>query len=93
MKVLGRGINAWRLQSKESNVKIIASDLSKKALYAAQSNARTAGVEDLIEFVQCDFRETPVPQEVGTKLLNPEYGERLGEEKELESVYQAIGFL
>ena len=80
-----------RLQIKESNVKIVASDLSKKALFAAESNARTAGVADMIEFVQCDFIDTPIPQDYGTVFLNPEYGERLGEEKELESVYQAIG--
>ncbi len=98
MHIKGYDADSWegyqrlaKLQIKESNVKIIASDLSKKALFAAQSNARTAGVEDLIEFVQCDFRETPVPQEPGSVFLNPEYGERLGEEKELESVYQAIG--
>ena len=98
MHLKGYDADSWagyerlaKLQMKESRVRIIASDLSKKALFAAQSNAKTAGVEDLIEFVQCDFKETPIPEEEGVVFLNPEYGERLGEEKELEIVYQEIG--
>lgn len=72
-------------------LKIIASDLNRNALEAARDNARNAGVEDLITFEQGDFRETTVPEEEGTIMLNPEYGERLGEEEQLKEVYQAIG--
>lgn len=71
--------------------KIIASDLSPEALSAARTNARNAGVEHLITFEKGDFRETTVPEGDGVVFLNPEYGERLGDEKELESVYSYIG--
>lgn len=70
---------------------IIATDLSAEAVAAAQQNARTAGVEQLIEFRTCDFAETPVPPGAGVVLVNPEYGERLGSEAELEPVYRRIG--
>ncbi|MDH5366132.1 MAG: class I SAM-dependent RNA methyltransferase [Cyclobacteriaceae bacterium] len=71
--------------------KIIASDLSPEALSAARTNARNAGVEHLITFKKGDFRETIVPEGNGVVFLNPEYGERLGDEKELESIYNYIG--
>jgi len=48
-----------------------------------------------IEFDTCDFRETTVPEPVrrhaNLVIVNPEYGKRLGEEKELEAVYKALG--
>lgn len=81
-----------RLQKKEDfDFKIIASDLSREALRAAKENAKIAGVDHLIEFVHCDFRETPIPKENGMVMLNPEYGERLGADKDLEELYGEIG--
>lgn len=70
---------------------IIATDISPQAIEAAQKNAATAGVDHLIKFKVCDFRETPVPDGGGVVVLNPEYGERLGDERDLEEVYQGIG--
>lgn len=73
-------------------LKIIASDYSDMAINNARKNAIAAGVADLIEFSVCDFAATEVPAEAGgVVLLNPEYGERLGEEKELEETYARIG--
>lgn len=99
MHIKGFDAEAWeslrreaRLNTrKDTGVKIIATDLDQKALDAAMKNAMTAGVNHLIEFKRCDFRETPVPEGPGVVVLNPEYGERLGEEKELEIIYKEIG--
>ena len=71
--------------------KIIATDILPEAVAAAQQNAKTAGVENLIEFSACDFAETPLPQGNGVVVLNPEYGIRLGEESELAETYRKIG--
>jgi len=76
---------------KEINFKIIASDLSPDAVDVAQRNAKTAGVDQLIEFHVCDFADTPVPEETGTVMFNPEYGERLGVHSKLEATYKRIG--
>ncbi|MTI19676.1 class I SAM-dependent RNA methyltransferase, partial [Fulvivirga sp. RKSG066] len=76
---------------KKLDFKIIASDLSYMALEAAKQNAMTAGVDHLIDFVECDFRETPMPEENGVIFFNPEYGQRLGEEESLAPIYQQIG--
>jgi putative N6-adenine-specific DNA methylase len=72
--------------------RIIASDISSDAVIAARKNAMTAGVDHLIEFIECDFRETPVPEdEGGVVMLNPEYGERLGRSNNLIEIYSGIG--
>ncbi len=82
---------ARALPKRKMTGRIIATDISAEAVEAARQNARTAGVEQLIEFGVCDFAETPVPPGGGVVLLNPEYGERLGSEPELEPVYHSIG--
>ncbi|HSB07645.1 MAG TPA: class I SAM-dependent RNA methyltransferase [Thermodesulfobacteriota bacterium] len=71
--------------------KIIATDVSPKAVESAKKNTMTAGVDQFIEFRVCDFSETPVPEGGGVVMLNPPYGERLGEIRELEKIYQGIG--
>ena len=70
---------------------IVASDHDPRAIEAARKNAQTAGVEQLIEFVQCDFAQTPLPDEPGIVIMNPEYGERLGDSAELQHTYARIG--
>ena len=70
---------------------IIATDIRPEAVEAARQNARTAGVEQLIEFRACDFRETAVPDGEGVAILNPEYGERMGNVRALEEIYKEIG--
>lgn len=71
--------------------RIIATDISGEAVAAAKQNAKTAGVDHLIEFGVCDFAETPIPEGRGIVILNPEYGERMGEVQALEETYRRIG--
>ncbi len=71
--------------------RIIATDRDPAAVEAARKNAATAGVEHLIEFSVCDFADTPVPDGGGVVVMNPEYGERMGEIAKLEVTYKAIG--
>lgn len=73
-------------------LRIIASDYSEVAITNAKRNAVAAGVADMIEFRQCDFANTEVPEGAkGVMFVNPEYGERLGELEELEQTYARIG--
>ncbi len=72
--------------------KIIASDLSDKAIEIAKINAAAAGVEQLIDFQVCDFESTQLPETEGSVIMfNPEYGERLGDEIELNATYARMG--
>lgn len=73
-------------------LKIIATDYNPKAIENAKKNAVAAGVQKLIDFAVCDFAKTDVPQDAkGIMMINPEYGERLGDIKELEATYARIG--
>jgi 23S rRNA G2445 N2-methylase RlmL len=73
------------------NFQIIANDLEEGALEAAEINSKLAGVQNLIKYEQGDFTQTTIPDGGGVVLINPEYGERLGEEEDLEVVYSTIG--
>jgi 23S rRNA G2445 N2-methylase RlmL len=72
-------------------LKVIATDISEDAIEISKVNAGIAGVENLIEFAVCDFRETAIPEPPGVIYFNPEYGERLGEVSELQETYEQIG--
>lgn len=71
--------------------RIIATDYDTKVLNAAQKNAKAAGVDAFIEFKRCDFTKTPLPDGEGVLLMNPPYGERLGDKELLLETYEDIG--
>jgi putative N6-adenine-specific DNA methylase len=76
---------------RKCGARIIATDILPAAVTASVNNAKTAGVERLIESAVCDFAETEVPEGGGVVILNPEYGVRMGEGKELAPLYRRIG--
>jgi putative N6-adenine-specific DNA methylase len=74
------------------DLRILATDYSDMAIVNAKKNAVAAGVANLIEFDVCDFADTEVPQgQKGIFIVNPEYGDRLGNVQELEETYSRIG--
>jgi len=71
---------------------IIASDISTDAVNISKINAAAAGVEHYIQFAEGDFEATQVPEGTGGIIFfNPEYGDRLGIEAELQDTYARIG--
>src|SRR5215210_41539 len=71
---------------------IIASDISEDAVNISKINAAAAGVEHYIQFAEGDFETTKVPEGTGGIIFfNPEYGDRLGIEAELQNTYARIG--
>lgn len=100
MSILGYDEEAYHAKMKKlenkvlevPEVKIIASDISLQAISFAKENAITAGVDHMIDFQVCDFAETAIPERPrGVIMFNPEYGERLGEQTELEQTYRRMG--
>ena len=71
--------------------KIIATDIDPRAIEAARKNARMAGVGKLINFGITDYSQTFVPEGSGIIMVNPEYGERMGEIEKLKETYRGIG--
>ena len=76
---------------KEVPLTVIATDISDDAIGISKVNARMAGVEHLIQFAVGDFETTRMPETGGVVFFNPEYGERLGDEAELELTYARMG--
>jgi 23S rRNA G2445 N2-methylase RlmL len=99
MHVLGYEDDVYKneFQKLQHKIKVVpglivhATDIREDAINISRINARTAGVEELINFSVCDFEETPVPEGNGVVYFNPEYGERMGELAELEITYKRIG--
>lgn len=77
--------------SLQATAKIIATDISADAVRSAKTNASLAGMEQLISFERCSFEETHIPNEKGIIIINPPYGERIGEEQDLKMLYKKIG--
>ena len=90
---------AWQQLQAEARAKLVAapktwiaaSDVDPQAVACARENAARAGVEGLIRFHVCDFRDTPLPKPPALVLMNPGYGERVGLEENLAPLYEAIG--
>ncbi len=99
MHIKGFDLELWNalrkqlstLSKKKPSFRIIASDIDKHAIELAKKNAQNAGVDHCIEFYVCDFKDTPIPEEKGIIVFNPEYGQRLGIQKQLENTYKEMG--
>lgn len=77
---------------KNIDLHIVASDLSEDAVEVSRRNAKTAGVDQLIQFEVADFADTTLPEDnKGVIIFNPEYGERLGVHNTLEATYKRMG--
>ncbi len=70
---------------------IFGSDRDKRAVDLARRNAESAGIGSRIRWSYSDFAKLEAPASHGTLICNPPYGERIGDEVELESFYRKIG--
>ncbi len=80
-----------RLEARPVPVSILASDRDRELVALAKENAARAGVADAIRFSAmeaADFQPSAGP---GLVLVNPPYGERLGDRKRLASLYKQLG--
>lgn len=86
--------NNRRRKREVFSITLLGTDKDPTAIAYALANAERAGVSEYIDFYEQDFRDSIPPKE-GTGLLvtNPPYGERLGSERELRSLYAELGKL
>ena len=70
---------------------ILGSDNDPKCVSLAMSNARKAGMSDIIEFRDGDATKMDLPTSSGSLVCNPPYGQRMGEQKQAQRLYQAFG--
>jgi putative N6-adenine-specific DNA methylase len=83
---------ARRNVRKQLQAPIVGSDIRRDAIAFAKDCARAAGVGHLLRFELRDVRDFQPPAgQAGTIVCNPPYGERIGEENELQGLYKSIG--
>jgi len=78
----------------ETPSRFFGSDIDRRVIEMAKSNARRAGVAELISFEAAEVGKlkNPLPEgPVGTILSNPPYGERLESEPALIALHNLLG--
>ncbi|MDG4952787.1 bifunctional 23S rRNA (guanine(2069)-N(7))-methyltransferase RlmK/23S rRNA (guanine(2445)-N(2))-methyltransferase RlmL [Actinobacillus equuli] len=84
---------AYLQQNEEIQPLFFGFDLDHRVLAKAKQNAKNAGVAHLIQWQQGDVAalKNPCPEQVGTVICNPPYGERLGTTPALIALYSVFG--
>ncbi|KAA3438642.1 THUMP domain-containing class I SAM-dependent RNA methyltransferase [Rufibacter hautae] len=75
----------------EVEVDIYGSDVDPDFVEAAFQNLEYAELEQYVRIKELDFKEAVKPTDQGIIVMNPPYGERIGEESEINGLYKMIG--
>ncbi len=75
----------------KGNYRILGSDSDPKCVSLSMANARKAGVSDCIEFRDGDATKMSLPADSGILICNPPYGQRMGEQRDAQRLYGAMG--
>lgn len=78
-------------QKNQLQAPIFGSDQNGEVLAQAKINSKISKLNSLIDFQQLELSEIEAPCDKGIIICNPPYGERIGDEKELESLYKLLG--
>lgn len=70
---------------------IYGADIRADAVSIAKYHAKRAGVENYIRFEVADARKFTSSQKYGVLISNPPYGERLSDEKEVQTLMREFG--
>ncbi|MNK78123.1 Ribosomal RNA large subunit methyltransferase L [compost metagenome] len=76
---------------RDRTLQIVGSDLSPEAVKLARFHAEQAGLSEHVRFEVKPVKDFQAQGEYGFIITNPPYGERLGEEKEVEQLYREMG--
>jgi len=74
----------------DADIQIIGADNDPTAIAAARQNALEAGVADVITFRIDDVTALTSDVPRGIIISNPPYGERIGDQKAIDKIYQAL---
>lgn len=78
---------AYKAIDYDADVRIFGFDISKSAILASRENAEEAGVDDCIVFKHMNITTLEAREKSGIIITNPPYGERIGEEREIQVIY------
>ncbi len=71
--------------------RLIYNDNKRRAAQIAERNMKDARIDHLVEFQVGDFAKIEMPDGGGVVMINPPYGERIGDVTELADDYERIG--
>lgn len=74
-------------------LQITGSDIDPKAIEVAQAALKSAGLTQEIKLDVLPISRVNPEGEYGCIITNPPYGERLGEQRDVEKVVQQLGFM
>ncbi len=80
-------------EHRDADIHLEASDSDPRMVALARRNAEAAGVEGLIGFRVADIQGMTPAGEHGCMICNPPYGERLGDEREVQELARALAGL
>ncbi|MEZ5856110.1 MAG: class I SAM-dependent RNA methyltransferase [Hyphomicrobiaceae bacterium] len=75
-----------------TDLRFYGRDRDAGAITMARANAERAGIASLIDFCQRDVAELTAPEgPPGLVMVNPPYGDRIGDGKQLTGLYRSLG--
>lgn len=81
------------LMRRDQKLEIFASDIDPEVISLAGYHARRAGIADGVKLKCQPLSEVKINLPYGALIANPPYGERIGENKEVEQLYRDLGAL
>jgi putative N6-adenine-specific DNA methylase len=84
-----REAEAQRIE--EPQAYLAGSDLDPRVIDQAAANIEAAGLDECIRISVRDVRDAQPPKDLGLVITNPPYGERIGEEAQMDTLYKTIG--
>ena len=75
----------------DMELRISGSDIDDKVMSLARYHAKLAGVEDKIHLQRLTMKDISSRYKYGFIICNPPYGERIGEQRELQKLYKEMG--
>lgn len=72
-------------------ITVFGRDIDAKAADVSAACARLAGVEGAVRFERAELKSFSSGEKYGFLVTNPPYGERLGQEEEVQALYREMG--
>ncbi len=86
------GLRAAQLPGPKPTVRFYGSDREQPAIETSRLNAARSGVDAVCDFAHHPVSELqPPPGPPGLVIVNPPYGERMGDKERLSALYRALG--
>ena len=73
------------------DIKIFGSDHIKENIELSINSSKTIGIENHIQFSVLDMNNIEIQESPGTIIINPPYGNRIGDNNKIHTLYKNLG--